>query len=330
MRAPWIVAPEALRERLDRKIQVTDVQPEAELPPHLESFLAHLRLIVGVPFDYLVPDSRLLPVESIRFFYLDRSWTDRLVDGVMSVGKLGTREQAHHQAHAPAVQARLDNTEWHVREIQRGKKRFEDSRTIVGPADVVTGLLLRSAAVSGWPHMEVQAYDSVLPAQPSDAAKRRARIPTLRLERLSPSTLIALFGGVPKLVWLEEPHHGVQLGVEHGGQGWFVFQRSASGTAAAAHVPVPFRGGGRRVIHAAELRDRLANAAQPPNPNGMPPQNGSAAFALELLDVPWRQRFQNEGGVPHVTGTGAFVSQFAVAAMAKDDRVAAAVRAGVT
>jgi hypothetical protein len=228
------------------------------------------------------------------------------------------------------VQARLDNTEWHVREIQRGKKRFEDSRTIVGPADVVTGLLLRSAAVSGWPHMEVQAYDSVLPAQPSDAAKRRARIPTLRLERLSPSTLIALFGGVPKLVWLEEPHHGVQLGVEHGGQGWFVFQRSASGTAAAAHVPVPFRGGGRRVIHAAELRDRLANAAQPPNPNGMPPQNGSAAFALELLDVPWRQRFQNEGGVPHVTGTGAFVSQFAVAAMAKDDRVAAAVRAGVT
>lgn len=330
MRAPWIVSPDALRERLDRKIQVTDVAPEAELPPYLESFLAHLRLLVGVPFDYLVPDSRLLPVESIRFFYLDRSWTDRLVDGVMSVGKLGTREQAHHQAHAPAVQARLDNTEHHVRDIQRGRTTFDQSRTIVGPAGIVTGLLLRSAAVTGWPHMEVQAYDTVLPAQPSDAAKRAARIETLRLERLSPSTLIALFAGVPKLVWLEEPHHGVQLGVEYGRQGWFVFQRSAAGMAASAHVSVPFRVGGRRVIHARELRNRLATAAQPPNPNGMPQQNGSAAFAIELLDVPWRQRFQNEGGVPHVTGTGAFASQFAVVAMAKEDRVAAAVRAGVS
>jgi hypothetical protein len=331
MREPWIVSPDALRERLNRKIQVTDVEPEAELPPYLESFLAHLRLLVGVPFDYLVPDSRLLPVESIRFFYVDRSWTDRLVDGVVSVGKLGTRDQAHHQAHATAVEARLDNTEHHVRDIQRGRMTFEQSRTIVGPADVVTGILLRSAAVSGWPHMEVQAYDRVLPRDPSKAQKEAARIPTLRLERLSPSTLIALFAGVPRLVWLEEPHHGVQLGVEYGRQGWYVPQRSATGHAAeAATVGVPFRIGERRVIHAEELRRRLDAAAQGANPNGMPQQTGSAAFAIELLDVPWRQRFQNQGGVPHVTGTGAFASQFAVAAMAKEDRVAAAVQSGVS
>ncbi|MEY2464504.1 MAG: hypothetical protein QOH64_2642, partial [Acidimicrobiaceae bacterium] len=111
MRVPWSVAPEALRERIEDKRQVPEAAPESELPPYLESFLAHLRVLVGVPFEYLVPDERLLPVESIRFFYLDRSWTDRLVDGVMAVGKLGTREQAHHQAHDPAVQSRLDNTE---------------------------------------------------------------------------------------------------------------------------------------------------------------------------------------------------------------------------
>ncbi|MEZ4466479.1 MAG: hypothetical protein R3F43_19015 [bacterium] len=37
--------------------------------------------------------SRLLPDESIRFFYLDRSWTDRLVDGAMAVGQIGTRSR---------------------------------------------------------------------------------------------------------------------------------------------------------------------------------------------------------------------------------------------
>jgi hypothetical protein len=329
MRAPWSIAPEALRERIEDKTQVPEAAAESELPPYLESFLAHLRVLVGVPFEYLVPDERLLPVESIRFFYLDRSWTDRLVDGVMAVGKLGTREQAHHQAHDPAVQARLDNTEWYVREMQRGKKRFEDTRDFIGPAEVVTGFLLRSAAVAGWPHMEVQAYNTVLPAQPSDAARTRARIPTLRLERLSPSVLIALFAGVPELVWLEEPHHGVQLGVKHDSRGWFVYQRNTTGVAAAAHVPVPFRQGGRRVVHAAELRNRLRAAQQPPNPNHLPEQNGSAAFAIELLDVPWRQRFQGEGGIPQVTGTGGFVSDFNVAAIASDEWVSAAVRRGM-
>ncbi len=327
MREPWSVAPETLRERLVKKAQVPDTAPDAELPPYLESFLAHLRLLVGVPFDYLVPDARLLPVESIRFFYLDRSWTDRLVDGVLAVGKLGTREQAHHEAHDQAVQSRLDNTEWHVRDLQRGRESFAETRTKVGAAQVVTGFVLRSAAVSGWPHMEVQAYDTVLPTQPSDAARRVARIPTLRLERLSPSVLVALFAGVPRLVWLEEPHHGVQLGVKHDGRGWFIYQRDTTGVASASRVAVPFRRGGRRVVHVVDLRSRL-ESARTTNP-AIPSQTGSAAFAIELLDVPWRQRFQDEGGVPQVTGTGEFVSTFTVAAMAQEARVAESVRRGL-
>ena len=39
-----------------------------------------------MPFSYLVPDADLLPIESIRFFYVDRAWTDALVQGVLSVG----------------------------------------------------------------------------------------------------------------------------------------------------------------------------------------------------------------------------------------------------
>src|SRR6185437_10309358 len=142
MRQAWIKPQTALSERLKRPIQLDVTEPESEMPPYMEQLLAHLRLLVGVPFDYLVPDERLLPDESIRFFYLDRSWTDRLVDGAIAVGKIGTREQAHHHGHAPAVNQQLDLTERIVRMIQRGLSGFTDAKADpnadTSPAQAVT------------------------------------------------------------------------------------------------------------------------------------------------------------------------------------------------
>ena len=57
------------------------------VPRDLRQWLARLRLLEGVPFAYLVADSELLPPESIRFFYLDRNWTDALVQGALSVAR---------------------------------------------------------------------------------------------------------------------------------------------------------------------------------------------------------------------------------------------------
>src|SRR5437868_12092494 len=145
MRTPWVTGTEALRKRMINPQQVAPTDSEAEMPPYMESFLSHLRLLVGVPFEYLIPDPRLLPDESIRFFYVDRSWSDRLVDGAVAVGKIGTREQAHHQAHAQEVSQRLDQTERAVRALQRGKVTFLAARdeldTHPSPAEVVTGFL---------------------------------------------------------------------------------------------------------------------------------------------------------------------------------------------
>src|SRR5579872_7422164 len=215
MRPAWINSQQTLQARLAKPAQVDPTTPEAEMPPYMESFLAHLRLLIGVPFEYLVPDSRLLPDESIRFFYLDRSWTDRLVDGVLAVGKTGTREQAHHQAHAADIQATLDRTEPLVRGAQLQQAQDRTTAT----AGIVSGLLLRSAAVSGWPAMDVRAFSEVVPAPPQTggepaveawrAAADRVQLPTLRLERPAPAVLLAMFAGVPKLVWFEEPHHGL-------------------------------------------------------------------------------------------------------------------------
>src|SRR5262249_28487489 len=47
----------------------TDDGGEHVVPFDIRQWLARLRLLEGVPFAYLVADSELLPLESIRFFY---------------------------------------------------------------------------------------------------------------------------------------------------------------------------------------------------------------------------------------------------------------------
>lgn len=308
----------------------------------MESFLAHLRLLVGVPFDYLVADSRLLPDESIRFFYLDRSWTDRLVDGAIAVGKIGSREQSHHQAHAPAVSQQLDLTERIVRQVQIGKSGFTDLKgpndQNTAPADIVTGFLLRSAAVSGWPSMDVRAYDQDLqdPAgqalDPSDPNVKQHQLLTLRLELLSPSVMIALFQGIPHLVILEEPHHAVQFGINDTANGFFMNLRSSTGWGVPTvqnpdSIRVPVRAGNPRVVHVAGLRKALSTEIA--THTTMPLQDGSANFAVEVLQPPWRQRF--EGTQDHAGqgqgGSGVFVGGVAIAKNVLDPATQSAFKA---
>ena len=331
MRIPSITSTAALAERMLAKDQVDSSVPESTMPPYLEMFLAHLRLLIGVPFDYLVPDSRLLPDESIRFFYIDRSWTDRLVDGAIAVGKAGTREQAHHQAHAADVQSQLDLTERVVRILQRGLTPPDQPEQ--APAQVLTGFLLRSAAVTGWPAMDVRAFSTIVPpftGNPDDPAAGQwaaeaaaAQLCTLRLELLSPSVLLAIFDGIPELVWLEEPHHNIEFAVNTDKeQRFFLDRHGAVGQVEqpAPPVPVPVRAANGRVVAVAALRDDLAALTGPP----VLPQTGSAAFAIELLSYPWRQRFQGVKSDLRVS-SGAFVPKYQVASVITEPDVRTAV-----
>jgi hypothetical protein len=332
MRTPWIQSSAALKERLLRPIQLVTTEPESEMPPYMELFLSHLRLLVGVPFDYLIADDRLLPDESIRFFYVDRSWTDRLVDGAIAVGKIGTREQAHHQGHAPAVNQQVDLSERIVRTLQRGLAPFATAKAAndaaPAPADVITGFLLRSSAVSGWPQMDVRAYKTDVPEpfDPADTKASSQQLTTLRLELLSPGLMIALFQGVPQLVILEEPHHGVQFGVHLDNSSYRVYLRDATGhqvpisgtSPPYRDIPLPVRASNSRVVHVTELRRQL-NIARTQAPTAIP-VTGSASFAIAVLDPPWRQRF--EGTVDNAgtqATSGGFVTNLNIAQRVTDN-----------
>jgi hypothetical protein len=60
---------------------------DLELPATVTAWFNDLALLHGLPFSYLVPDERMLPLESIRFFWLDWRWIECLLDGAFSVGR---------------------------------------------------------------------------------------------------------------------------------------------------------------------------------------------------------------------------------------------------
>jgi hypothetical protein len=266
------------------------------VPRDLRQFLARLRLLGGVPFSYLVPDSTLLPTESIRFFYLDRAWTDALVQGALSVGTVNSGDRAQLEQLYDPIRDEIDEEERIVR-LPGGESVQQ------GPAGTVTGFLLRSRAVSGWPGMHVRAYrrevggdDEIIDEAHPD------RIKLLRLERLAPAVLLALFDGVPAVVHLEEPRQGIQFGVrlQETGTNTFQAQVPARNVATGTNLDpeknmrVFFRSGSPGVLDLRRTGEEFLATAG----TGMGAELDGAEFALQMIRFPYRQVF----GDPSVTG----------------------------
>ena len=274
------------------------------LPDYVGHALARWRLLHDVPFRYLVPDARLLPMESIRFFTLDGAWLDALAAGALAMGGAGTRDMARSRVMFSAARQAADAHQRSVRDVARGRITLDGLARTTGSrvaADVVSGFILRSGLVSGWPGMQLRAWASDDPAQvppqadPAvlEAADPALVVPILRLERLSPSVLLALFAGVPRLLWIEEPHHGVQYGVQVAAGGPTVALRNEAGQDVGPQIPVPMRAGPGSVPSVVNV-SQLAHALDTARPLAAP--RGSAALALSLLQAPARQRFSTTAG----------------------------------
>jgi hypothetical protein len=290
----------AVKAARDYADLVTDHDPddgEHVVPGELRRFLARLRLLHGVPFSYLVPDAELLPVESIRFFYLDRAWTDALVQGALSVGTISSADRTQLEAVYPHIRAEVDEAERSIRQ-PRGEELLKAG------GGTITGFLLRSRAVSGWPNLHVRAYsrdvvadDALTTAAESDPS----RMKVLRMERLAPAVMLVLFDGLPAVVHIEEPRQGIQFGARldpedppHARRAKVKVRDCNTGNSVPPlddfttgnSVDVPFRPGAPGVINIAALRERLA--AKAPNSGGTLEPN---EYALQMLRFPYRQVF---------------------------------------
>lgn len=163
---------------------------DLSLPPVIEQWLSQASRLVGLPFNYLVPDERLLPQESIRFFYLDPLWMACLIDGAFSIGR--------------------------VTQTDRQQDRVRTAGLVDAAAPQVSGFLLRSAVVAGWPTLQVDAYDYAIHDQSKDewAIDERYHLPRLRMDRLSPHVLLCLFAGDARVVDIHEKPETIHFGLD--------------------------------------------------------------------------------------------------------------------
>jgi hypothetical protein len=173
----------------------------AFVPEDVSAWFKSLRNLEGVPFNYLVPDERMLPAESIRFFRVDRAWLDCLADGAFSIGRVGSsdlEDDRSHGAKSPAA----------------------------GLAPMLTGFLMRSEVVSGWPGLLVEGY--------SDKAGKKSLICN-RTERLSKGVLLCIFAGEVARIDIHQKPEMLHFGLETNG-GFYKFVRDTKGTATSQKV----------------------------------------------------------------------------------------------
>ena len=153
---------------------------DTTLPDTVSSWFDELSVLRGVPFKYLIPDENLLPSESIKFFWLDPNWMRCLLDGAYSIGRITKADFERDQAHPQSL-----------------------------PYQQVTGALIRSDVVAGYPGLLIDAF--------SDKAGSTL-LPVLPTGRLSDNVLLCLFeGNVERLDIHQQPemlHFAVELSDE--------------------------------------------------------------------------------------------------------------------
>jgi hypothetical protein len=241
-----------------------------QIPLEIYKWLAALKLLQGVPFRYLVPDAAMLPPESIRFFHLDMNWVDALIDGALSIGRTGpptSPEATHDKAVQGLLQGKATVQARQLRPLALGVVQPARVAAMVAqttlqaapqPLEEVSGFVIRSQVVKGWPGLEVNGY-----------APDGSLLDIVRFERLAPTVLLCLFeknGKTLSRLDIHEPAEGLHFGLSDQGQNVNLrYNYNAGGDlkpgsqVPGVNQPATWRGDDKRVLRMLRLaRDLLA------------------------------------------------------------------------
>ena len=236
-----------LRSRLDpAKDYPLEIPPiDGALPDEVTAFLTGLWNLTGVPAGYLIPDIRLLPVESIRFFQMDPLWMRCLVDGAFSIGRLTASDAELDAAQLPRP-----------------------------PYGAVTGALIRSDIVSGYPGLLIDGYAGASTATPLAPVLAR---------KLTPDIMLCLFAGTLGRLDIHQRPETLHFAVELTAQGQFTKTlRDAAGGPGPQVPPMPLPPSGRIPISALAASMAAALGGQPLS---------SGQFARQMIETAERVTF---------------------------------------
>lgn len=255
------------------------------LPTSVLQWLAQRALLYGVPFDNLVPDPRMLPAESLRFFYVDRNWIDALLDGALSVGVQTSRDSLFNQLMRNPLHRIVDSMLLTVRDQMMGV----DPPPAPGTLGAMAGFVLRSALLSGYPGLQVQAFDA--DGNP---------IKPLRLDLVSDNVMLGIFADTPAKVSFSQPGEGLVFGTEDEGIDARYLPGNAAGktvgsliepksTLAPGDFPTRANGGPDPVLTVAGSAGLVAKLEA--LYGASPPTLTPASFAVEMVRSPQQMVF---------------------------------------
>jgi hypothetical protein len=281
------------------------------LPDDVIQWLAQLTLMSGLPFTTIVPDTRMLPPETIRFFHLDQNWVRALLDGALSVIDLCEPDTAVLDLCRTTIQTQATEAAGMLRtqriketRTARNARRALSGRPAATIVDHATndppppmpwsGFVLRSAAVADWPGLTVTAFADSAGNQP---------VKILRLDRVAPTVLFGIAGGILQRIRIAKPATVLHFGVVHqdadhsatGAARDLVYIRGLGGRfPAGVQLPNdPFvtaevrpDSHGRAVLQIATLHTDLTAAlvaAYGSSPTPQTPPVPSAAFGMQMV-----------------------------------------------
>jgi hypothetical protein len=266
----------------NNQLSLEGIHLDTIAPESITRWLTTLTSLGGVPLDYLVPDERMLPSESLRFFRVDPNWIYSLIEGAYSVARVTTSDLAHDHVLARNVyDAAAPNLYSHV-----APERHSGLQGKSSPFHY-SGFLLRSALVSGWPGLRVKAY--------SEQGKELTPAPgeTESGRRITPDILLYLVEGIIHRVTFQEPSEGIHFGLDKTSAGTIAPKKSLRKAVNgpdlgkdAGEVPVspaafrpPLQGKDYQVFRIDYLAQKMTEALGS-NANRFTP----AEFALEMIE----------------------------------------------
>ncbi|HEY4359257.1 MAG TPA: hypothetical protein VGN16_26145 [Acidobacteriaceae bacterium] len=252
------------------------------IPDRLRAYVTDLRLLRHIPLAYLIPDAGLLPPECIRFFNIDPTWMDRVIDGVFSAANTGTVDQMFGASLLAMIRNAIDTDLTALAQTSAPTTSWNGGQPM-------TGMLIRSDLVRRWPNLIVRAFSTA--PDDYDDIDNLGTVGVLRAEPISKDIYIAVFGGTPAMVHIREPFTGTRFGVEEATPGsttWTVDGHNSDGTPTHAAVPVGVKNAAKRTLNIAGLATKVG-----------PPR----MVALHLEQNPYVQEFKNSvaestGSVP--------------------------------
>jgi hypothetical protein len=175
------------------------------LPPVLHEWLNNLWNLEGVPYNYLIPDERLLPNESLRFFTLDPDWMACLIHGAFSIGKTAGTD--------------------HWKEAKEGHPVMQQ----LNSAEPISGFLLKSEVVSAYPGMQIEILD-----------EQNNKLKLLKRPLSNDTTLCLLTGEAHEVHFFLAPEV-VHFGFEKNDEGGFhKYPHNAKGEVMDNSIPVSY------------------------------------------------------------------------------------------